>query len=74
MVDFEESRLNVGVHGVNVDLHLERLWSQNITITTRLSIRSPRPCCSIAAITFLEVCCDERVMDFVRRPRPLQIG
>jgi len=25
-----------GVHGVKVDLHLERLWSQNITITTRL--------------------------------------
>ena len=27
---------NVGVHGVKVDLHLERLWSQNISITTRL--------------------------------------
>jgi alcohol dehydrogenase len=27
---------NVGVHGQKVDLHLERLWSQNITITTRL--------------------------------------
>ena len=27
---------NVGVHGRSVDLHLERLWSQNITITTRL--------------------------------------
>jgi alcohol dehydrogenase len=27
---------NIGVHGVKVDLHLERLWSQNITITTRL--------------------------------------
>jgi len=27
---------NVGVHGMKVDLHLERLWSQNITITTRL--------------------------------------
>jgi len=27
---------NVGVHGAKVDLHLERLWSQNITITTRL--------------------------------------
>jgi alcohol dehydrogenase len=27
---------NVGVHGLKVDLHLERLWSQNITITTRL--------------------------------------
>ena len=27
---------NVGVHGVKVDLHLERLWSRNITITTRL--------------------------------------
>jgi hypothetical protein len=26
----------VGVHGVKADLHLERLWSQNITITTRL--------------------------------------
>jgi alcohol dehydrogenase len=27
---------NVGVHGQKVDLHLERLWSANITITTRL--------------------------------------
>lgn len=27
---------NVGVHGSKVDLHLEDLWSQNITITTRL--------------------------------------
>jgi alcohol dehydrogenase len=26
----------IGVHGVKVDLHLERLWAQNITITTRL--------------------------------------
>jgi alcohol dehydrogenase len=27
---------NVGVHGVKVDLHLERLWSHNVTITTGL--------------------------------------
>lgn len=27
---------NVGVHGRKVDLHLETLWSHNITITTRL--------------------------------------
>ncbi len=27
---------NVGVHGAKVDLHLERLWSHNVTITTRL--------------------------------------
>jgi len=27
---------NIGVHGAKVDLHLEKLWSQNITITTRL--------------------------------------
>ena len=27
---------NVGVHGRKVDLHLERLWSHNIAITTRL--------------------------------------
>jgi alcohol dehydrogenase len=27
---------NIGVHGQMVDLHLERLWSQNISITTRL--------------------------------------
>lgn len=27
---------NIGVHGVKVDLHLEKLWSQNISITTRL--------------------------------------
>lgn len=27
---------NIGVHGAKADLHLERLWSQNISITTRL--------------------------------------
>lgn len=27
---------NIGVHGKKVDLHLEVLWSRNITITTRL--------------------------------------
>jgi len=27
---------NIGVHGQKVDLHLERLWSRNIAITTRL--------------------------------------
>jgi alcohol dehydrogenase len=27
---------NVGVHGIKVDLYLERLWDRNITITTRL--------------------------------------
>lgn len=27
---------NIGVHGVKVDFHLERLWSHNITVTTRL--------------------------------------
>jgi alcohol dehydrogenase len=27
---------NIGVHGAKVDLHLERLWSHNIAITTRL--------------------------------------
>jgi len=27
---------NIGVHGVKVDLHLERLWAHNVTITTRL--------------------------------------
>jgi alcohol dehydrogenase len=26
----------VGVHGRAVELHLERLWSHNITLTTRL--------------------------------------
>lgn len=27
---------NVGVHGVKADLHLEKLWAHNISITTRL--------------------------------------
>lgn len=27
---------NIGVHGEKADLHLERLWSHNISITTRL--------------------------------------
>jgi len=42
---------NVGVHGVKVDLHLERLWSQNITITTRLvdTITTPMLLKTVAA-------------------------
>jgi alcohol dehydrogenase len=27
---------NIGVHGMQVALHLERLWDRNISITTRL--------------------------------------
>lgn len=27
---------NIGVHGKSVELHLEKLWSRNITLTTRL--------------------------------------
>ena len=27
---------NIGVHGKKVELHLERLWDRNVTITTRL--------------------------------------
>jgi alcohol dehydrogenase len=27
---------NIGVHGAKADLHLERLWNRNVTITTRL--------------------------------------
>lgn len=27
---------NIGVHGKSVELHLEKLWSDNVTITTRL--------------------------------------
>jgi len=27
---------NIGVHGVKADLHLEKLWDRNVTITTRL--------------------------------------
>ena len=27
---------NIGVHGTKVDLHLEKLWDRNISITTRL--------------------------------------
>jgi len=34
---------NIGVHGSKADLHLERLWAHNITITTRLvdTVSSP---------------------------------
>lgn len=34
---------NIGVHGAKVDLHLERLWSHNVTLTTRLvdTVTSP---------------------------------
>ncbi len=34
---------NIGVHGGKADLHLERLWSRNITITTRLVDTSSTP-------------------------------
>ncbi len=34
---------NIGVHGVKVDLHMERLWSRNIAITTRLVDTSTIP-------------------------------
>jgi len=27
---------NIGVHGVKADIHLEKLWDRNITVTTRL--------------------------------------
>ena len=35
---------NIGVHGTKVDLHLEKLWDRNITITTRLvdTVSTPR--------------------------------
>jgi alcohol dehydrogenase len=34
---------NVGVHGVPVTLHLEKLWDRNVTITTRLVDTSTTP-------------------------------
>ena len=34
---------NIGVHGQKVDLHLERLWAQNIAITTWLVDTSTTP-------------------------------
>ncbi len=34
---------NIGVHGMKVALHLERLWDRNITITTRLVDTSSTP-------------------------------
>ncbi len=34
---------NIGVHGKKVDLHLERLWDRNISITTRLVDTSSTP-------------------------------
>ncbi|MDN7800999.1 zinc-dependent alcohol dehydrogenase family protein [Burkholderia gladioli] len=34
---------NIGVHGVKADLHLERLWDRNISITTRLVDTSSTP-------------------------------
>jgi len=34
---------NIGVHGVKADLHLEKLWDRNITITTRLVDTSTTP-------------------------------
>ena len=35
---------NIGVHGKAVDLHLETLWAQNISITTRLVDTVTTPC------------------------------
>ena len=42
---------NIGVHGTSVTLHLEKLWSQNITITTRLvdTVTTPRLLKSVLA-------------------------
>jgi alcohol dehydrogenase len=42
---------NVGVHGVKVDLHLEKLWDRNISITTRLvdTVSTPMLLKSLAA-------------------------
>lgn len=34
---------NIGVHGKSVNLHLEKLWSQNITLTTALVDTSSTP-------------------------------
>jgi len=36
---------NVGVHGIEVDLHLEKLWDRNVSITTRLvdTVSTPMP-------------------------------
>ncbi len=34
---------NIGVHGHSVELHIERLWSENITLTTRLVDTSTTP-------------------------------
>jgi len=34
---------NIGVHGQSVELHLEKLWSDNITLTTRLVDASTTP-------------------------------
>lgn len=34
---------NVGVHGKSVEFHLEKLWSENITLTTRLVDASTTP-------------------------------
>lgn len=44
---------NVGMHGVKADLHLERLWSQNITITNRLvdTVTTPMPLKAVGAGT-----------------------
>lgn len=44
---------NVGVHGRKVDLHLERLWSHNIAITTRLvdTVTTPTLLKAVAAKT-----------------------
>jgi len=35
---------NIGVFGTSVELHLERLWSRNVTLTTRLvdTVTTPR--------------------------------
>ena len=45
---------NIGVHGQPVTLHLERLWAQNISITTRLvdTISIPQLLTLIAARRF----------------------
>src|SRR4029077_5602859 len=34
---------NVGVHGKPVELHMEKLWDRNISLTTRLVDTAPTP-------------------------------
>ena len=58
---------NVGVHGKPVELHLEKLWDRNITLTTRLVDTVTTP--MLLKVVRLGQAAAEQARDAPLRPR-----